>query len=487
MSSVKTNYLLQLANVSAGLFFPLITFPYTCRVVGVDGIGLVSWFDSIVAYIVLFVNLGIPMYAIRETARVRNNAAELDKTSAEIFALHSLLSLFGVVAVAVILLTVGEVREHTTVFLIVSSTLFFNILGCEWFFAGTEDFKYITIRGLVVKVVSVALLFLLVRSSDDLVLYAIYTVAGCLGGNIFNFFRIRRKAPSVAARWRGLNLKRHIRPALETFAFSLVVSIYLRLNQVILGAVESAAAVGFYAAATRLLTAFKALPKVLGDIMLPRMSNLVANGDEDEVRHMLQKSYDFTLFTTIPIVIFLIVAAPHIICLFCGHEFLPAVLASQIVAPVMFFSSVTNVIGLQTFYAHGHMNIVSKTCAIGAVGDLVACLVLIPHFSFNGAAAAYLFAEILVLVAQLIMGWKYIPFRFFTRRHWSLALAGVAMVAASVAAHKAQWANDFVAIVAIGAVGFATYFATLLLMRDPLIREGQQMLRGLLRRRKPSE
>lgn len=56
MSSVKVNYALQLANTAAQMLFPLLTFPYACRIVGADGIGLVSWFDSIASYIILFVN-----------------------------------------------------------------------------------------------------------------------------------------------------------------------------------------------------------------------------------------------------------------------------------------------------------------------------------------------------------------------------------------------------------------------------------------------
>lgn len=475
MPSVKINYLLQLANTGTQMLFPLLTFPYACRVVGADGIGLVSWFDAIVSYILLFVNLGIPVYAIRETARVRSDAAELDKTAAEIFALHSLLSLLGVVAAAIVLLTVGEARAHAPVFLIVCSTLLFNVFGCEWFFLGTEDFKYITIRGIVVKVASVALLFLLVRTRDDLEFYALYTVVGTIGGNIFNFIRIRRKSPSVAVRWRRLDIRRHIPPALETFAFTLVISVYLRLNPIIIGAVKSAAAVGLYAAATKLLIAFKALPKVLGDVMLPRMSSLVASGDDGEVRRMLQRSYDFTLLTGVPLVILLMAVAPHAVSLLCGPEFMPAVAASRIVAPVMLLSAVTNVIGMQALYTQGQMRVVVKACALGAVGDFIACMALVPRFSYDGAAAAYLLAELLVLVAEVALGWRFIPFRFFSRRHLTILAAAVAMGAASILASGIACASDLAAIAAIGMSGLAAYAITLIALRDPFAKEAWSM------------
>lgn len=71
--SVKVNYILNLINTGSQMLFPLITFPYACRVIEADGIGQVNFFTSIIGYISLFTSLGIPMYAIREIARVRND------------------------------------------------------------------------------------------------------------------------------------------------------------------------------------------------------------------------------------------------------------------------------------------------------------------------------------------------------------------------------------------------------------------------------
>ena len=71
--SLKANYIFNLLNTVLGLLFPLITFPYAARVVMADGIGQVNFFSSIISYISLFTCLGIPMYAIREIARVRDD------------------------------------------------------------------------------------------------------------------------------------------------------------------------------------------------------------------------------------------------------------------------------------------------------------------------------------------------------------------------------------------------------------------------------
>ena len=190
--SVKVNFILNLINIGTQMLFPIITFPYVCRVIGPEGIGQVSFFQSIISYITLFTCLGIPMYAVREIARVRNDIVEMNKTAIEILLFHLLLTILGYLVVSVLCLVVPQIHDNTPLFLVLSLTILFTAFGCEWFYQGIEDFKYITIRGLVVKFVSLGLLFVFVKTKEDLIYYGLYTVFGILGGNIFNFIRLRR-------------------------------------------------------------------------------------------------------------------------------------------------------------------------------------------------------------------------------------------------------------------------------------------------------
>ena len=105
-TSVKRNYILNLINTISGLLFPLITFPYASRVLLAEGIGKVQFFDSIIGYILLISSLGIPLYAIREVAKVRNDYREKSKVTAEILLLHCILTFFAYLLVFVIAFTV---------------------------------------------------------------------------------------------------------------------------------------------------------------------------------------------------------------------------------------------------------------------------------------------------------------------------------------------------------------------------------------------
>ena len=106
-------------------------------------------------------------------------------------------------------------------------------------------------RGMVVKTISVILLFLLVKSKEDILWYGAYSVLGVLGGNIFNFVRLRKYLHKDMIEFRALHPFSHLKPAIHIFAFNVIVSIYLQLNNVLLGFMKDAEAVGYFTAATK--------------------------------------------------------------------------------------------------------------------------------------------------------------------------------------------------------------------------------------------
>lgn len=425
--SVKVNYILNLINTGTQMLFPLITFPYVFRVIEADGIGQINFFQSIISYISLFTCLGIPMYAIREIARDRSDVVQMNRTAMEILLLHSMLTLVGYAIVAILCLTVPQIQVNIPLFLILSLTIFFTAIGCEWFYQGIEDFKYITIRGLIIKTVSVVLLFIFVKSKTDLLYYGCYTVFGVLGGNIFNFFRLRKYIHRENIIFSELHIKRHIKPVLKVFSFSVVTSIYLQLNTVLLGFLKNALAVGYFAAATKVMQMLLTMSACLGSVMMPRASHLIAENKETEFNRLIQKSYDFTLAIALPMTIGLIFCAPSLIMALCGVKFEHSILPSQIIAPIILMVAISNVFGIQVLFPKGKINIVTLCCGIGAVADLILNLCLMPFFSYIGTSIAYLGAEVATTVSMYFIGRRYIPIIYFKKSHLTYALGCIVM------------------------------------------------------------
>ena len=466
--SVKVNYILNLINTGTQMLFPLITFPYVCRVIEADGIGQINFFQSIISYISLFTCLGIPMYAIREIARDRSDVVQMNRTAMEILLLHSMLTLVGYAIVAILCLTVPQIQVNIPLFLILSLTIFFTAIGCEWFYQGIEDFKYITIRGLIIKTVSVVLLFIFVKSKTDLLYYGCYTVFGVLGGNIFNFFRLRKYIHRENIIFSELHIKRHIKPVLKVFSFSVVTSIYLQLNTVLLGFLKNALAVGYFAAATKVMQMLLTMSACLGSVMMPRASHLIAENKEDEFSRLIQKSYDFTLAIALPMTIGLIFCAPSLITALCGVKFEHSILPSQIIAPIILMVAISNVFGIQVLFPKGKINIVTLCCGIGAVADLILNLCLIPFFSYIGTSIAYLGAEVATTVSMYFIGRRYIPIIYFKKSHLTYALGCIVMAFALYGLRLLQLPTLTILLLQ-GCCGVLAYFIILCICKDEML------------------
>lgn len=466
--SVKVNYILNLINTGTQMLFPLITFPYICRVIEADGVGLVNFFQSIISYISLFTCLGIPLYAIREIARDRNDIVKMNRTATEILLLHSMLTIVGYVIVAVLCLLVPKIQVNIPLFLILSLTIFFTAIGCEWFYQGIEDFKYITIRGLIIKTISVILLFIFVKSKADLLYYGCYAVLGVLGGNVFNFFRLRKYIHRENIIFSDLHIKRHIKPVLKVFSLSVVTSIYLQLNTVLLGFMKNALAVGYFTAAIKVMQMLLQMSSCLGSVMMPRASHLIAENKESEFNNLIQKSYDFTLAIAMPITVGLIFCAPGLITTLCGVKFEESILPSQIIAPIILMVAISNVFGIQVLFPKGKINIVTLCCGIGAVTDLILNVCLIPFFSYVGTSIAYLGAEVATTVSMYFIGRKYIPIHCFKHNHLNYLLGCVIMAVVLFVIGRLQLSSFYILILQ-GCCGILVYFITLCVRKDTIL------------------
>lgn len=466
--SVKVNYILNLINTGSQMLFPLITFPYACRIIDAEGIGQVNFFSSIIGYISLFTCLGIPLYAIREIARDRNDIVKMNRTAVEILLLHSLLTIIGYLVVAILCIFVPQISSAVPLFLVLSLTILFGTIGCEWFYQGIEDFKYITIRGLIIKVISMILLFVFVKTKDDLIYYGAYTVFGILGGNLFNFFRLRKYIHKENIIFSELHIFRHLKPALQVFSLNIVTSIYLQLNPVLLGFMKDALAVGYFTAATKIMQMLLKMSSCLGSVMMPRASNLIAENKDEEFSRLIQKSYDFTLAISMPITVGLIICAPSLIRVLCGKSFENSIFSSQIIAPVILMVAISNVMGIQVLFPKGKINIVTLCCTIGALVDLLLNLCLIPSCSYLGTSVAYLGAEIATTVSMFFIGKKYIPIEYFKKNHLNYILGCVVMTLVLMPLNSLQL-TDLQMLILQGIIGAVSYFVVLCICKDSFL------------------
>lgn len=451
----------------ASLVFPLFSFPYVARILMPEGLGIVNFQNSIVNYLILITSLGIPMYAIKEVARVRDNVAERDRVTVEILCASIALCLLGYAAVWVMTETVPQISSDKALFYVLSAGILFNALGVNWFYFGIEDFEYITVRSLVVKAACTAAIFIFVKTPADIVPYGATLVGISVGNNLWNFIHLRKYLHLKDIDWGKFSMTRHLTPAVQVFIFNLISSVYVQLNQVMLGFMSTDTQVGYLVGGMRIPQIIINLITSASAVMLPRCSHLVGSGRQSEFKSIITNSLNYMLGLALPMTVGAALLARPVILVFCGDDYDPSIAVMLVNTPFIIAVTLSNVLGIQLLYAIGKIRLMVWSMTAGLAVSALLNAVLIPVWGATGASVATTLAEFGALAIQIIWGRKYFPFGLRDIKIRNYIAASAAMVPAVL-----PWlwvdASPLVQLAAGTACGAVVYMAVTAWLRDPL-------------------
>lgn len=373
------------------ILFPLITFPYASRVLGVDNIGLVQYYNSIISYFILLATLGISFYAIRQGCKYKNDREKLSRFSSEL-----IFILVCTTIISYLLLFVLIIFSTSTFDIKLLVICSFNIVFCafnfDWLYQIKEDFVYISIRSFIFQIISLILLFIFVKSEKNYYIYAIIMVISNGGSSILNIINSRKYIRLVKIKLK--NLKCHIRPILIIFGSSVATTIYMNLDTVMIGAINGTYDVGLYTVAIKLNQALKMIISSISTVILARLSFYVANGNLKEYEDLLRKSINIIFFILIPCCFGLIILSSQVITIFSGEQYIEANFASKVLSINVIFSVIDTILYYQVLLPFKRENQACFATIVGAIINLTLNLFAIKYFSINGAAITTLTAEI---------------------------------------------------------------------------------------------
>lgn len=156
--SLKKNFIYSSILTTSQYLFPLLTYPYVSRVLGVTNIGVVNYVDSLVNYFILFSMLGMSVIGIREIATANVGKESLSRAFWGLFALNGVTTLIALIALIVCIYTIPEFYQYKSLLYIGIIKLIGNFCLIDWFYKGVENFKYITNRTILIKILYVTLI-----------------------------------------------------------------------------------------------------------------------------------------------------------------------------------------------------------------------------------------------------------------------------------------------------------------------------------------
>lgn len=387
----------------------MLTFPYVSRVLGVENIGICNFVDSIINYFVLFSTMGIATLGIREIAGARNNKTQMSRTFSALFIINMIATIFVALVLLLAIHVVPTFHQHANMLYIGLSKLCGQLFLIEWFYKGLEDFKYITKRSIAVKTIYVLLIFILIKSPDDYVLYFTLTCIMWVANAVFNCIYARRFTSfSVDFNY----IIRYIKPFFILGVYNILTSMYTSFNVAFLGMTNTVNEVGYYTTSTKLLTLILSIYTAFTGVMVPKMSSLVSSSKIGEFNGLIAKSLDALLFFSIPVIILCIITAPEIIRLLAGVGYEGSILPFIIIMPLVFIIGYEQILAYQILMPLKKDNIILFNSAIGAIVGIVANIILVPSFGGIGSAFVWFFSEVSVLVVCQIWVTKLLKLAF---------------------------------------------------------------------------
>lgn len=396
--SIKKNFAYKSVLTLSTYLINFITFPYVARVLGVERIGLVNFVDNTVNYFLLFATMGVGLLGVREIAAVKEDKKRRDQVYSSVLALNLLFTLVSLGIYLLCVVTIPKLCQYDELFYIGTAKILFTVFLVEWFFTGVENFRYITLRSILIKVLYIISVFLFVRDTSDYRLYFILTVGVVVLNALINQLYIRE---FVRVRWNNIQLFKCLKQNVTLGIYTLMTSMYLTFNVMYLGLVSNNTEVGYYT------TAFKLYSVVLGfftaftNVMLPRMSSLLANGEKDRFQELVNRSFSVMSTCCIPLILCSMIMAPQIVYILSGPGYEGAILPMRIIMPAAFAVGVAQVLAIQVLMPMKKDKVLLVASIIGAVVSLLINLLVVPYIESVGSAVVLLCSEAVVTGAYL--------------------------------------------------------------------------------------
>jgi len=434
--TLRRNLLYGLISSCSQVLFPILSIPYVSRVLNPDGIGRVSFIDSLSYYFVIVAELGIMLYGTREVAKAKKDREQLSKLVSELISLHLISSACTLVlysgAVFALWSRIGDVR----LLLFSLSFLVVNSFKCDWYFNGMEKFRFTTMRSLIVRALGLASIYLLIHQPRDYYIYYAIITGSAIVSSIWNNLILFRE---IHFSFKNINWKKHLQFLWVIYLIGIFYSVPMMLDNVVLRLVNTAYTVGLYAFSVKIVRIGGTLLTDSFLVFFPRIVSLARDSNEQQLQQKLLLNFRFVILLSVPMGFGLFLVSREITHVFLGSKFVSASSNLQILSVYPFLKGIGLFLSNSILVAHHKdkvflRNLVGSTLlfaifsfALGThYGDKGMCLALVLTelslvcFNFQyvrKAMPAIKTFDLKTLVHAVAGSALFIPFVYFVRRY----------------------------------------------------------------------
>lgn len=390
--SLKLNMALNGIKGLMGILFPLISFPYASSVLGIENLGKFNFASSVVSYFALIAALGIATYAVREGAKVRDSKEDFSKLTSQIYTINIVSTAISLIILLFMVSIVPKFGDYWVLILLLYVGVLCQTFGCEWVYSVYEDFFFITVRSIFFQVLSIVLLFVLVKSPNDLILYACISTVTAVGSSVL--CRIRAAKYCRIRLTADVAWKKHLKPIILLFAMNAAVTVYVNSDITILGFLCGDYTVGIYAVSVKIYNLVKTVLSAVVVVSIPRLSAFFSKKDYKAFHDTASDVYTTLITIILPAITGLILLNNEVILIISDAQYLEAVPSLIILSVSLFFCLGAGFWGQAILIPMQREKVVVVVTIASAILNILLNFILIPLWGEVAAAFTTLLSEL---------------------------------------------------------------------------------------------
>jgi O-antigen/teichoic acid export membrane protein len=421
MKKIAHNFFYQSLFQLTKILLPIITIPIVSNALGPEGIGIYSYSNSVAQYFVLLSGLGISLYANREIAIKWKKKEAISIIFWEIFCLKGITTaLFLFIYLGVVLFLDNSIFFLAQSLIVIS--VFFDV---SWFFMGIEDFKKTSMSTLAVQIISFICILCFVNDPQDALIYTLIQAGSVLLSQLLVWPFLKKYISLSKISFK--NMLRHLKGSFEFFIPQIAIMLYTNLNKTILGVTLGSMFVGYYTNSLQLNTVFITVITTLDVVLLPHMSGLFAENNENKIIEMMKKTIHLQLFFSIPIMFGILTVYDKLIPWFFGEKFLFINKVVPVFSVLIVIIPLGMSISRQYLMPIGKIKEYNKSVILGAILNIILNFILLPLFGFFGVVFANIISEFFVTVVRTKSFLRNTGFKFEKKYIFINVLCGLVM------------------------------------------------------------
>lgn len=463
MKKTISNIFYNCCTQLLAIIVPLITSPYISRVLQPDRLGVYTYIDSVSQIVLVIGSIGLSNYAIREISYVKDNRRERSIIFFEILILRIILLVVSYIAYCLFMK-----NTRYEMFSIYQLIWFFgSFLDIAWLFNGVEDFKTIVLRTFFVKVINVILIFIFIKTRDDLLLYIIIMSICQVINSLLCYGNIKKLI--MLPDFKDLHIIRHIKPTLKIALPQIVTLIYYQMDKVMLEfLLKDTATIAYYDQADKIVKIPVTAITAVSTVMLPKSSKYYIDDDKRGLEKSIQMTIDFSILLIMPMCFGLMSISYGFVPWFYGSDYLMVAPIIIALCPVIIARGLSSISNTQYLVPTKNTKYLTLSSVFSAFANVIINYLTIPLFGVYGAVLGTIVAEYSVTAIQFYYMMKNIKIHNLFRNVIKYSFYGLIISVVSLYIWTLMGTHIYTTILQI-VVACLLYLVMLAITKDKLI------------------